>query len=282
MQESVQLIVWRNCAVLQTLNTQVEAALQSGLNFKDRFTTTSRKRLLVVAADGDAGELWMACVLHCQVTSADAACRTGRGCWACTALYPEHAQALRKHYVAAACTTSADTSSCPAFASLLAADAEPLEEVEEDLEEQAAQQQQQYVQQDQQQQQQEHHEQGQQQQHDPHIQQQQAAAANGKRGPSALGLQLHVGSQMETGEWKSGGVWVKKEKKAEVVPSNLQVIPADDLVKVLATLHGTFTALSWVGLSSTPVLHTGHSYSLLTDRFTTLTLYLQQWPPAAA
>ena len=26
---------------------QVEAALQSGLNFKDRFTTNSRKRLLV-------------------------------------------------------------------------------------------------------------------------------------------------------------------------------------------------------------------------------------------
>lgn len=41
-------------AGLQTLNTQVEAALQSGLNFKDRFTTTSRKRLLLVTADADA------------------------------------------------------------------------------------------------------------------------------------------------------------------------------------------------------------------------------------
>lgn len=37
--------------MLQTLNTQVEAALQSGLNFKDRFTTGSRKRLLVVPAE---------------------------------------------------------------------------------------------------------------------------------------------------------------------------------------------------------------------------------------
>jgi hypothetical protein len=37
---------------------------------------------------------------------------------------------------------------------------------------------------------------------------------------------------METGEWKSNGVWIKKDKQAQAVPSNLQVIPADDLVKV--------------------------------------------------
>lgn len=110
-----------------------------------------------------------------------------------------------------------------------AADEATLPEVEEDAEEQAAQQQeQQYAQQDHQQQVQQ-----QQQQHETHQQppQQQQPAA-GKRGPSALGLQLHVGSQMETGEWKSNGVWVKKEKQAQAVPSNLQVIPADDLVKV--------------------------------------------------
>jgi hypothetical protein len=44
------------CPAPQTLNTQVEAALQSGLNFKDRFTTTSRKRLLLVpASDPEQG-----------------------------------------------------------------------------------------------------------------------------------------------------------------------------------------------------------------------------------
>lgn len=36
-----------SCAV-QTLNTQVEAALQSGLNFKDRFRTNSLKRRVVL------------------------------------------------------------------------------------------------------------------------------------------------------------------------------------------------------------------------------------------
>lgn len=40
-----------NHLLVQTLNTQVEAALQSGLNFKDKFTTTSRKRLLLVPVD---------------------------------------------------------------------------------------------------------------------------------------------------------------------------------------------------------------------------------------
>lgn len=111
------------------------------------------------------------------------------------------------------------------------ADDSTLPEVEEDAEEQAAQQQQQhYAQQEQQQEHQQHAQQ--QQQHEAHQQQQPAAGNAGKRGPSALGLQLHVGSQMETGEWKSNGVWVKKEKQAQAVPSNLQVIPADDLVKV--------------------------------------------------
>jgi hypothetical protein len=40
----------------QVLNTQVEAALQSGLNFKARFTTNSRRRLLLVEAAEDADE----------------------------------------------------------------------------------------------------------------------------------------------------------------------------------------------------------------------------------
>jgi hypothetical protein len=107
---------------------------------------------------------------------------------------------------------------------------EPLPEAEEDLQEQEAQQQQHYAQQEQQQQQ----------QHAPqHIQQQQQEAAKpGKRGLSAVGLQLAVGSQMQTGEWKSNGVWVKKDKQAQAVPSNLQVIPADDLVKVSRRLAG--------------------------------------------
>jgi hypothetical protein len=41
-----------------------------------------------------------------------------------------------------------------------------------------------------------------------------------------------VGSQMETGEWKTNGVWVKKEKAGNKIPTNLQTIPPDDLVKV--------------------------------------------------
>lgn len=72
----------------------------------------------------------------------------------------------------------------------------------------------------------------QQQPNDQQAQTQQQAGKAGKRGPSALGLQLAVGSHMETGEWKSNGVWVKKEKQEQAVPNNLQVIPAEDLVKV--------------------------------------------------
>jgi hypothetical protein len=37
---------------------------------------------------------------------------------------------------------------------------------------------------------------------------------------------------METGEWKTNGVWVKKEKQGNSIPTNLQTIPPDDLVKV--------------------------------------------------
>jgi len=59
-----------------------------------------------------------------------------------------------------------------------------------------------------------------------------AGVSKGKGPPSAPRLQLTVGSQMETGEWKANG-WVEKNKAAEdKVPSNLQVIAADDLVKV--------------------------------------------------
>lgn len=109
------------------------------------------------------------------------------------------------------------------FISAYAAE-EPLPEAEEDLQEQHAQQQR-YAQQD--------HQQQHAQQAQPPPQQQPAAGGKpGKKGPSALGLQLAVGSQMETGEWRSNGVWVKKDKQAQAVPSNLQVIPAEDLVKV--------------------------------------------------
>jgi hypothetical protein len=38
-------------------------------------------------------------------------------------------------------------------------------------------------------------------------------------------------SMMEVGEWKSNGAWLKKETKVEV-PTNLQQIGPDDLVKV--------------------------------------------------
>lgn len=66
---------------------------------------------------------------------------------------------------------------------------------------------------------------------------QQAAGQPGRRGPPTLGLQLDVGSHVETGEWKSNGVWVKKEKQELAVPSNLQIIPAEDLVKVSRASH---------------------------------------------
>ena len=128
------------------------------------------------------------------------------------------------------------------FCLVTPADDSTLPEVEEDAEEQAAQQQQQHY--AQQEQQQEHQQHAQQQQHEAHQQQQPAAGNAGKRGPSALGLQLHVGSQMETGEWKSNGIWVKKEKQAQAVPSNLQVIPADDLVKVWLRCRCCLVALS--------------------------------------
>jgi hypothetical protein len=65
-------------------------------------------------------------------------------------------------------------------------------------------------------------------------QQQQPGGKPGKPGlPHGGGLKLTVGSNMETGEWKTGGVWLKKDKaEQEAVPSNLQIISADDLVKV--------------------------------------------------
>jgi hypothetical protein len=73
-----------------------------------------------------------------------------------------------------------------------------------------------------------HHQQQQQQQT------QQSKAGKGKGVPLGGPLSLTVGSQMETGEWKTNGEWVKKDKAAEEkVPSNLQVISADDLIKVM-------------------------------------------------
>lgn len=61
-------------------------------------------------------------------------------------------------------------------------------------------------------------------------------AAKGK--PLGMGLKLTVGSTMETGEWKSGGLWLKKDKEKNEVPSNLQVIAPEDLVKVSCVLRG--------------------------------------------
>jgi hypothetical protein len=70
-------------------------------------------------------------------------------------------------------------------------------------------------------------------------QQQQRLQPVGKPGkpslPLAGGLKLTVGSNLETGEWKTGGVWKKDKAEHEAVPSNLQIISADDLVKVHAS-----------------------------------------------
>lgn len=133
---------------------------------------------------------------------------------------------------------------------VVAADGPLLPDGEEDLQEQAAREQH-YAQQDQQQQEQQHpqHQQllhNQQQQQPPAQQQQpqpqqQGGLGLGKKKGGGLtlggGLQLAVGSHMETGEWKSNGVWVKKDKQAAAVPSNLQVIAAEDLVKVSQQLR---------------------------------------------
>ncbi|WIA10613.1 hypothetical protein OEZ85_010795 [Tetradesmus obliquus] len=164
-------------AELETLNTQVEAALQSGLNFKDRFRTNSRKRLLLVPADSDEAE-----------------------------------QDQRESVAA-----------------------------EQDSEQQHMQQQP-----DRQQQQQQQARQQQQ-------QQQQPGGKPGKPGlPLVGGLKLTVGSNLETGEWKTGGVWLQKDKaEHEAVPSNLQIISADDLVKVKELGRGCFGSVwlaKWRGV----------------------------------
>lgn len=77
-------------------------------------------------------------------------------------------------------------------------------------------------------------EQQQQQPQQPAQQQHQGQPPGNKKPgkPSLGGLQLTVGSHVETGEWKSNGIWIKKEIKQDEAPSNLQVIPADDLIKV--------------------------------------------------
>lgn len=81
-----------------------------------------------------------------------------------------------------------------------------------------------------QQQQQQQHEQPQPTQQQHQQQQKQKAPK-----PALGGLKLAVGSQMPTGEWKSNGVWIKKENNDDEAPSNLQVIAADDLIKVKPT-----------------------------------------------
>ncbi len=42
-----------------------------------------------------------------------------------------------------------------------------------------------------------------------------------------------MGSTMEQGEWQSNGQWMKKDKSRDnSIPSNLQIIAPDDIVKV--------------------------------------------------
>ncbi|KAF8068393.1 Wdr35 [Scenedesmus sp. PABB004] len=135
---------------LETLNTQVEAALQSGLNFKDRFRTNSRKRLLPHAEQEQEGQLGGA--------------------------LPEEGEDA----------AAADEQGAAADAAAA----------------QAAEQQQ--------------------------RQQPPAQPPGGRRrappAPALGGLKLAVGSQMETGEWRTNGVWVRKDKaEGEGVPTNLQV-----------------------------------------------------------
>lgn len=66
-------------------------------------------------------------------------------------------------------------------------------------------------------------------------QQEQAPQERGQQGKvvkKQVGLQLAVGSHMEQGEWTSNGLWLKKDKSRDAIPTNLQQIPAEDLVKV--------------------------------------------------
>jgi hypothetical protein len=206
--------------MLQTLNTQVEAALQSGLNFKDRFRTNSRKRLLLVPADPDAdeqheqplddeGESASMCPATRRpgdmgmvlLTAGSVSVLQAGDCPLC--LYAPY-NCAPKRCLSVLCFCIADQRSSDA--------------AEQDSEQQHPQQQPDRQQQQQQQQ-------ARQQQQQP----------GGKPGKPALGggLKLTVGSNLETGEWKTGGVWLKKDKaEHEAVPSNLQIISADDLVKV--------------------------------------------------
>jgi len=64
------------------------------------------------------------------------------------------------------------------------------------------------------------------------------AAAIGKAGGAAGGkkklggLKLAVGSQMDTGEWTSHGQFLKRDKPGTEIPTGLQQIKVDDLIKV--------------------------------------------------
>eukprot|EP00775_Hariotina_reticulata_P008219 gene8219-8411_t len=156
---------------LETLNTQVEAALQSGLNFKNKLITNSRKRLQVPAP-----------LETTQDEIADG--------------------------ITDAPVEGLDDSGLE----------QPIQELE------------------------------QQQQQPSRL----PAVNKGKAPPLGVGLSLTVGSQMETGEWKTNGVWVKKDKAAEdKVPGNLQVISADDLIKVKELGRGCFGSVwlaKWRGV----------------------------------
>jgi hypothetical protein len=226
----------------QTLNTQVEAALQSGLNFKDRFRTNSRKRLLLPPADADADELgeqslddeggwagplakYVLQTRHCawrllcdHATCCTAVCLSHgvtqqqvscKRMFTAPTVVPRHATLLLKVHVLPHAVTP-----------LPSADQRGPDAVEQDSQQQHMQQQPDRQPQQQQQQ-----------------QRQQPAGKPGKPSlPLAGGLKLTVGSNLETGEWKTGGVWLKKDKaEHEAVPSNLQIMSADDLVKVGAS-----------------------------------------------
>eukprot|EP00877_Chromochloris_zofingiensis_P012267 jgi/Chrzof1/7294/Cz02g18050.t1 len=97
-------------------------------------------------------------------------------------------------------------------------------------------------------------------------QQEQAPQERGQQGKvvkKQVGLQLAVGSHMEQGEWTSNGLWLKKDKSRDAIPTNLQQIPAEDLVKVKELGRGCFGSVwlaKWRGVEVAlkELLNNGH------------------------
>jgi hypothetical protein len=188
---------------MQDLSTQVEAALASGLSFKDRFRTNSAKRLAVAAAAEAHGESDLV-ESSLEGEHSTIAPRVCKGAWiflVCCLLTIDPPRSQDVAGGRSACVKHA-SSACKTMLSLIAM----LPFADEAAAGVGSQ--------------------------SPKQQQQQAPPPAAKPKPTGLGLQLTVGSQMETGEWKSGGVWLKKDKNKNEVPMNLQVIAPEDLVKV--------------------------------------------------